>query len=161
MAVSANKINLSGLARKLVIDGLLDEAAAQEHFQKSLEKKTLFVSYLVENKLVESSALAMAASQEFGVPLLDIDSLELDMDIVKLVDGDIIKKHHALPIFKRSKRLYIAVSDPTNLQALDEIKFAVNMNTEAILIEEDKLAKVIAKTLEALVFRRYPVVTKP
>ena len=150
MAVSANKINLSGLARKLVIDGLLDEAAAQEHFQKSLEKKMLFVSYLVENKLVESSALAMAASQEFGVPLLDIDSLELDIDIVKLVDEAIIKKHHAMPIFKRGKRLYIAVSDPTNLQALDEIKFAVNMNTEAILIEEDKLAKVIEKTLEEL-----------
>ncbi|MFT5351359.1 MAG: type IV pilus assembly protein PilB, partial [Gammaproteobacteria bacterium] len=55
---------------------------------------------------------------------------------------------HALPIFKRGKRLYIALSDPTNLQALDEIKFAVGMNTEAILVEEDKLAKLIDKTLE-------------
>jgi type IV pilus assembly protein PilB len=72
------------------------------------------------------------------------------MDIVKLIKEDLIKKHHALPIFKRGKRLYIAVSDPTNLQALDEIKFAVSMNTEAILVEEDKLARLIDKTLEEM-----------
>lgn len=150
MAVSANKIHLSGLARKLVLDGLLDETSAQQHFQKALDAKKPFVSYLVENKLVASSDIALAASQEFGVPLLDIHALELDIDIVKLIKQDLIKKHHAIPIFKRAKRLYIAISDPTNLQALDEIKFAVGMNTEAILIEEDKLAKVIDKTLEEM-----------
>ena len=150
MAVSANKIHLSGLARKLVFDGLLEEAAAQDHFQKALKEKKPFVSYLVENKLVNSGAIALAASQEFGVPLLDIQSLELDMDTVKLVKEDLIKKHHALPIFKRGKRLYLGVSDPTNLQALDEIKFAVGMQTDAILIEEDKLSKTIEKVLEEL-----------
>jgi type IV pilus assembly protein PilB len=150
MAVSANKINLSGLARKLVVDGLLDQEAAQDHFQKSLKAKKPFVSYLVENKIVASSDIAVAAAQEFGVPLLDINALELDMDTVKLVKEDLIRKHHALPIFKRGKRLYVAVSDPTNLLALDEIKFAVSMNTEAILIEEDKLAKVIETTLEEM-----------
>ena len=150
MATPAKKINLSGLARKLVLDGLLEEAAAQEHFQGALKKKQPFVAYLVENDLVPSSEIALAASQEFGVPLLDIDSLELDIDFVKLIKEDLIKKHHALPIFKRGKRLYIALSDPTNLQALDEIKFAVGMNTEAILVEEDKLAKLIDKTLEEM-----------
>ncbi|MFT7458902.1 MAG: type IV pilus assembly protein PilB [Planctomycetota bacterium] len=148
MASPANKINLSGLARKLVLDGLLEEAAAQEHFQSALKKKQPFVAYLVENNLAPSNEIAIAASQEFGVPLLEIDSLELDLDVVKLIKDDLIKKHHALPIFKRGKRLYIALSDPTNLQALDEIKFAVGMNTEAILVEEDKLAKLIDKTLE-------------
>jgi len=150
MAVSANKIHLSGLARKLVFDGLLDENAAQDHFQKALKEKKPFVSYLVENKLVNSGAIALAASQEFGVPLLDIQCLDLDMDTVKLVKEDLIKKHHALPIFKRGKRLYLGVSDPTNLQALDEIKFAVGMQTDAILIEEDKLAKTIDKVLEEM-----------
>ena len=150
MAVSANKIHLSGLARKLVFDGLLEEAAAQDHFQKALKEKKPFVSYLVENKLVNSGAIALSASQEFGVPMLDIQSLELDMDTVKLVKEDLIKKHHALPIFKRGKRLYLGVSDPTNLQALDEIKFAVGMQTDAILIEEDKLSKTIEKVLEEL-----------
>jgi len=148
MAAPANKINLSGLARKLVLDGLLEAEAAQEHFRGALKKKQPFVAFLVENNLVPSSEIALAASQEFGVPLLEIDSLELDLDIVKLIKEDLIKKHHALPIFKRGKRLYIALSDPTNLQALDEIKFAVGMNTEAILVEEDKLARLIDKTLD-------------
>jgi len=150
MAVSANKIHLSGLARKLVLDGLLDEASAADHYQKALAKKQAFVPYLVENKLVASKDIALAASQEFGVPVLDINAMEIDIDIIKLVKDDLIRKHHSLPIFKRGKRLYIAVSDPTNLQALDEIKFATGTNTEAILVEEDKLAKIIDKSLEEM-----------
>ncbi len=150
MAASANKINLSGLARKLVLDGHIEAEAAQAHFQKALSKKQPFVPYLVENKVVPSSDIAVAASHEFGVPVLDINALELDIDIVKLVKEDLLKKHHALPIFKRGKRLYVAVSDPTNLQALDEIKFAVGANTEAILVEQDKLAKAIEKCLEEM-----------
>jgi type IV pilus assembly protein PilB len=149
MAATTSKIQLGGLARKLVMDGLLDEATAQQAFQSALREKTPFVSYLVTNKLAPSNKIALAASQEFGVPLLDINALELDPDITKLIKEDLIKKHHSLPIFKRGKRLNVAVSDPTNLQALDEIKFAVGMGTDAILVEEDKLAKAIDKALEA------------
>jgi len=150
MAVSANKIHLSGLARKLVLDGLLEEASAAEHYQKALGKKQAFVPYLVENKLVASKDIALAASQEFGVPVLDINAMDIDIEIIKLVKEDMIRKHHSLPVFKRGKRLYIAVSDPTNLQALDEIKFATGTNTEAILVEEDKLTKIIDKALEEM-----------
>ena len=149
MAVSP-KINLTGLARRLVLDSLIAEAAAQEHFQKALQKKQPFVAYLVENKIVPSAAIALSAAQEFGVPLLDINALELDTDIVKLVKEDLLKKHRILPIFKRGKRLYVAVSDPTNLQALDEIKFAAGINTEAILVEEDKLSKHLDKAIEEM-----------
>ncbi|MEJ2760524.1 MAG: ATPase, T2SS/T4P/T4SS family, partial [Gammaproteobacteria bacterium] len=148
MAVSANRIHLSGLARRLVLDGLLEESAAGEYHQKALRKKQPFVSYLVENKLAASNAIGLSAAQEFGVSLLDLNALELDIDIINMVREDLIRKHHALPIFKRGKRLNIALSDPTNLQALDEIKFATGTNTEAILVEEDKLAKAIDKALE-------------
>jgi type IV pilus assembly protein PilB len=148
MAVTANKINLSGLARKLVLDGLMEEEAAQEHFQKALKEKKQFVPYLVENKVIPSGDIAVAASSEFGVPVLDLDQFELDLDTVKLIKDDMIKKHHALPIFQRGKRLYIAVSDPTNLHAVDEIKFAVSMPTDMVLVEEDKLSRIIDKTLE-------------
>lgn len=150
MAVSATKIHLSGLARKLVLDGLIDEASAADHYQKALAKKQAFVPYLVENKLISSRDIAIAASQEFGVPVLDLSAMEFDIEVIKLVKNDLITKHHSLPIFKRGKRLYIAVSDPTNLQALDEIKFATQTNTEAILVEEDKLAKMIEKSLEEM-----------
>lgn len=149
MAVSTNKVNLSGLARKLVIDGLMDEAAAAQAFQDALKKKQPFVSHLVENRLAEPLAIAQAAAEEFGVPLFDINALEIDPDTTKLLKEELIRKHHALPLFKRGKRLFVAVSDPTNLQALDEIKFAVGMNTDAILVEENKLVSAIDKAVEA------------
>ena len=149
MAVSTKKIHLSGLARKLVLDGLIEEDKAQNAFEEALKKKKPFVSYIVEEKLVPSSSIALAAATEFGAPLVDIDLLEIDPDIIKLVKEDLIKKHHALPIFKRGKRLAVAVSDPTNIQALDEIKFATGLTTDAIIVEEDKLTKNIDKALEA------------
>ena len=148
MAVTTTKIHLSGLARKLVLDGLLEQEAAEKAHQDALKKKVPLVSYLVENDIVRGDKIALAASQEFGVPLLDIKSIEIDPDITKLVKEDLVQKHHALPIFKRGKRLYLAVSDPTNLLALDEIKFAVSMNTEAILVEENKLASAIESALD-------------
>ncbi len=148
MAVTTTNLHLSGLARKLVLDGLLEQEAAQNAHQDAIKKKMPLVSYLVENDIVPGDKIALSASQEFGVPLLDIKSIEIDSDITKLVKEDLIKKHHALPLFKRGKRLFLAVSDPTNLLALDEIKFAVSMNTEAVLVEEGKLAKAIETALE-------------
>lgn len=148
MAVTTNNVHLSGLARKLVLDGLIEQEAAQEAHQAAQKEKMPLVSYLVKNNIVSGQKIALAASQEFGVPLIDIQNVEIDPDVTKLVKEDLVQKHHALPIFKRGKRLYLAVSDPTNLLALDEIKFAVSMNTEAILVEEDKLAKAIESALD-------------
>ncbi len=149
MAVTTNNVHLGGLARKLVLDGLLEQEAAQEAHQAALKEKVPLVSYLVANNIVPGDKIALAASQEFGIPLIDIENVEIDPDVTKLVKEDLVKKHHSLPIFKRGKRLYLAVSDPTNLLALDEIKFAVSMNTEAILVEENKLAKAIDTALDA------------
>jgi len=149
MAVSNRKVNLSGIARKLVIDGLLDEEKAQQAFEEALKKKISFVSHIVSQNLVPSRTIAIAASTEFGFPLVDIDLLEIDPETIKLVNVNLIKKHHALPIFNRGKRLSIAISDPTNIQALDEMKFATGFTTYAIIVEEDKLAKNIEKVLEA------------
>ena len=150
MAVSTNRVPLSGLARKLVADGLLEEEAAGQAFQDALSNKVPFVKFLVENGLGESKNIAHVASQEFGVPMLDIDVVEIDPDIVKIVSQDLIQKHGALPLFKRGNRVFIGVSDPTNLQALDEIKFNIGGGTtEAVVVEWEKLSKALDKVLEA------------
>lgn len=149
MAVPGAKIHLGGLARRLVLDGLLTEDAARKHFDAALKNKKPFVSYLVEQKIMDSQAIALSASEEFGVPLFDINALSKDSIPSGIVTEKLIRKHHALPIFKRGNKLYVAVSDPTNLQALDEIKFQTRMSTEAILVEEDKLGKVIDTSMEA------------
>jgi type IV pilus assembly protein PilB len=149
MAVSSNRVPLSGLARKLVADGLLEEEAASQAFQDALSNKVPFVKFLVENGLGESKNIAHAAAHEFGVPIVDIDVLEMDPDIIKVVSQDLIQKHGALPLYKRGNRLFIGVSDPTNLQALDEIKFNIGGGTtEAVVVEWDKLSKAIDKAVE-------------
>jgi type IV pilus assembly protein PilB len=149
VAASPNRIHLTGLARKLVTDGVLEEPIAIQAFQAALSAKISFVKYLIDQKLSDSKTVAQAASQEFGVSLIDIESLEIDPDVVKLVSEELIIRHHALPIFRRGNRVFIAVSDPTNLQALDEIKFHLGANTEAVLVEENKLKVAIEKSLAA------------
>ena len=149
MASVGLKTQLSGLARKLVNDNLLSEADAEEASSEAAKQKISIVSYLVENNKIAANELAMIASQEFGVPVFDLSSMELDPEVTKLVSEKLIRTHHALPLFKRGNRLHIAVSDPTNLNALDEIKFHVGMTTEAILVLDDKLGKNIDKAMAA------------
>lgn len=141
---------MGGLARRLVADGLVSEDQAREYQQKALKSGTPFVSLLVEGKLVTSAKIAEAASIEFGAPLLDLSAIELDQSAVRTVNEKIIRKTHALPIYTRGKKMFVAVSDPTNLSALDEIKFATGNSTEAILVEEDKLNKAIEAALTAI-----------
>ncbi|MGH8540032.1 MAG: GspE/PulE family protein, partial [Stenotrophobium sp.] len=141
---------LGGLARRLVADGLIAEELARECQQKALKGGTPFVSLLVEGKLVAPIKIAEAASVEFGVPLMDINALQIDPQVIKDVNEKILRKSHALPIFIRGKKMYVAVADPTNLQALDDIKFATGNTTEPVLVEEDKLKKAIDAALSAL-----------
>jgi type IV pilus assembly protein PilB len=149
MATTNIRINLSGLARKLINDGLLTEEAALRATDGAQKEKLPFVTYLVNKKLIGAKDLAMAASHEFGVPVFDLDAMELDNDVTKLVDEKLIRAHHALPLFKRGNRMFVAVSDPTNLVALDEIRFHVSAHTEAVLVEEDKLTRTIDKAMAA------------
>ena len=132
---------LGGLARRLVKDGLLEEGKAREAQQAALKGRRPLVTHLVENKLVDSHALAIAASDEFGLPLFDIAALRPDPSLLEKVDAKLLEKHRALPIFSRGKRLFLAVSDPTNVEAVDEFKFNTGMPTEAVLCDETKLAR--------------------
>jgi type IV pilus assembly protein PilB len=149
MATEQTLINPAGLARRLVRDALLSERQAQAAHEESTRRRQPLVQYLVEQKLVESRRIAIAASQEFGVPLLDLDAMDtLDLPLA-LVDERLIRKHHALPLHRRGNRLFVGISDPTNDRALEEIRFNTGMSTAAILVEEDKLAKAIDRAMDA------------
>lgn len=143
-----NAIPLSGLARRLVKDALISEEVAQQAYQSASEEKIPFVSYLVENKLCDSLAISEAASTEFGAPLFDLTAFNMELIPTDLVDIKLILQHHALPLYRRGNRLFLAVSDPTNLRALDEIKFHTGINTDAILVDEAVLGDAINKFVE-------------
>ncbi|MGZ5026685.1 MAG: type IV-A pilus assembly ATPase PilB [Methylobacter sp.] len=149
MTTASTNLQFSGLTRCLIEKGLLTESDAQTHSQEAQKKQVPLIHYLVSNKLVSSKALASEASKEFGLPFFDLDAIDCRRLPVNLVNEKLIRKCHALPLFARGKTLFVAVSDPTDFRALDDIKFHSRLNPEAILVEEDKLSKAIEIALEA------------
>jgi type IV pilus assembly protein PilB len=148
LALGAARTGLGGLPQRLVQDGLIEEAAMLEAVNLARERKSSVVTQLVASGAANARDIAIAASTEFGVPLFDLDAVNLDMDSVRLVSDKLLAKHRVLPIFRRGKRLFLAVADPTNLHAIDEVKFATSLGIEAIVVEDDKLQAAIDKALE-------------
>jgi type IV pilus assembly protein PilB len=138
-------VALTGLAKQLVLAELLNEKNAQHAYLQAKREKISLVSYLVTNKLVNSLVLAEIASEQFGVPFFDLNSLEKDSQPQGLVSEKLIRQHHALPLWRRGNKLFVGVSDPTNHQAITDIQFSTGLNTEAILVEDDKLTNSIEK----------------
>jgi type IV pilus assembly protein PilB len=150
MAVSAAQGTLSGLPRRLVQDGIVSEDDLSTALGEAKQSGNGLVPVLVARKFGDPREIAVGAAHEFGVPLLDLDAVELDLDIVRLVSEKLLSKHRVLPLLQRGKRLYIAVGDPTNLHALDEIKFQTNLRVEPVVAEQDKLEDRVARAIEAV-----------
>jgi len=147
VAASANLVGITGIARRLVLDGALTEPDARKAMADAQGAKQGVAQFLLEKKLVTAAQIAAANSIEFGIPLLDASALDLSQAPVKLVKEEMITKHQALPLFKRGGRLFVGISDPTQTHALDEIKFHANCSVEAILVDEDQLRRVIEVAL--------------
>jgi type IV pilus assembly protein PilB len=143
-------ISLSGLAKRLVTDGLLSEAQAEESLRLARRDKIPFVTHLVKNQVADARRIALAASQEFGAPLLDLSAFDLTNCPRDLVDPKLLRKHRMLPLFKRANRLYLAASDPTNITAFDELKFHTGLSTDVILVDENQLSPAIDQLIDMI-----------
>ena len=150
MAATASQTNLAGLPRRLVQDGIVAEEALLEATEKAKKDKLPLVAYLVNEEIAEARAIAVAASHEFGVPLLDLDAVDIDLEVVRAVDQKLINKHRVLPLVRRGQRLFLGISDPTNLQAIDDIKFQTSLRIDPVVVEQDKLEERITKAIEAV-----------
>lgn len=150
MATVPTDIQFSGFTKYLILEGLLAENEAKIHSQEAQKKNIPLLGYLVANNLVDSTVVATKASNEYGVPFFDLDAIDLHSLPINLINEKLIRKHGALPLFIRGKTIFIALSDPTNLLALDEIKFQSRFHPETILVEENKLVKAIDNALETL-----------
>ena len=147
-ATSGNRAGLSGLPQRLVQDGVITEDAAVLALQAAREKKSHFVTQLVGAGAAKPRDIAIAAATEFGVPLFDLDALPIDLEVTRLVTDKLLAKHRCLPMFRRGKRLFLGVADPTDLHAIDEIKFQTGMGVDAVVVEDDKLQKLVDKAIE-------------
>ena len=143
MATATTEFHFSGLAKCLVQEGVLEEKAAKTHIQEAQKNKISLISYLVSNKLVDSRVIASHASIEFGIPFFDLDAIDPRSLPVNLINEKLIRKFNALPLLKRGKTLFVGISDPTHTHGLDDIKFQSMLNLETVLVEENKLLKII------------------
>ena len=150
MAATASQTNLAGLPRRLVQDGIISEEQLHKASAAARKQKVPLVAYIVNEDLADSRAIAVAASHEFGVPLLDLDAIEIDIDVIRAVDQKLINKHRVLPLVKRGHRIFLGISDPTNLQAIDDIKFQTSLRIDPVVVEQDKLEDRITKAIEAV-----------
>lgn len=141
-------ITLSGLAKRLVEQGLIQEEKAQQAVLTAQKEQVALIAHLLQSKAMPPAAIAMVVAQEFGESLFDLDVLDPDALPQISIDEKLIRKHNVLPIFKRGNRLFLAVSDPSRLDAVDAIRFNSGLNIETVVVEENKLLKLIDKVLE-------------
>ena len=147
-ALGGMRTGLGGLPQRLVQDGVVEEAPMLEALNTARERNVPLVTQLVESGAAQARDIAVAASNEFGVPLLDLDAMTLDMDTVRLVNDKLLAKHRVLPLYRRGKKLFLGVADPTHLHAIDEIKFQTSLSIEVVVVDEDKLQTAIDKAIE-------------
>ncbi|MEO8675430.1 MAG: type IV-A pilus assembly ATPase PilB [Casimicrobiaceae bacterium] len=141
--------NLSGLARALAQHGLMTEFDAEALQTQAQQANVSFVEQLLQGKRMSATQLAVFGSRAFGVPLMDLGAFDLDQIHKDLVDLKMAQSRRVLPLHKRGNRLYVATSDPANLQALEEVRFKTNLVVEPVVVEDDKLAQAIGKLVEA------------
>src|ERR1700687_497501 len=150
MATKAATQNISGLARAMVQHGLLSEYDAETLQGQAQTANVGFVEQMLLSKRMNAAQVAVFASRTFGAPLFDLSGFDLEQINKDLVDARIAVTRRILPLCKRGNRLFVAVSDPANMQALDEVRFKTNLVPDPVVVEDDKLGNAIAKVIETL-----------
>ena len=148
MTTDVPQTRLFGLARPLAQQGVLSEAMARRAQEDAAHKDIPFIRYLIQNEIASAGDIAQAASRDFGLPLIDLDALEIDGVMMDEIGRSIMEKHRVLPLFGRESRLFVALSDPTDPAPLDEIKLQTGLRVEILLAEEGKLDKAIRKAVQ-------------
>ena len=138
-------VNLTGLAKQLVTAALLDEKATLAAQSQAQRNKISLVTYLVQNKLANSRDLLEVVAEQFGATFLDLNSIDKEQQPKDLISEKLIRQHRCLPLYRRGNKLFIAVSDPTNHQAVTDVQFSTGLTTESVLVEDNKLGEAIEK----------------
>jgi type IV pilus assembly protein PilB len=145
----SNTPPLTGLVRQLVAAELLDEKTAALAQAQAQRNQIPLIAYLVQNKIASSRSILEVASDQFGLPYFDLNTLDKENQPRDAITEKLCRQHRVLPLYKRSNKLYVAISDPTNHQAITDVQFSTGLSTEAILVEDDKLGDAIEKLFDS------------
>lgn len=140
---------LNGLLRRLMVNRQLSQTQAVETQIKSNESGNSLVQALLENEFVPPNKIAEAAAQEYGFPLIDLSVIDAEHLPKELMKEELLSENRAVPLIRRPNRLYVAISDPMNLGALDDLKFSTGLTAEPVIAADDLLQALITTLLEA------------
>lgn len=149
MASAISQPKLSGIARTLIQEKLLSEDEARAIEQQAHSSKTPFITQVIQNKKISALAIAESAAKAFGLPYFNLDAFNPDYLPAKKIDIKLMQTNRVLALFTRSNLLFVAISDPTNIHALDSVQFQMGMNVSPIVVEDDKLGRLIEKAVES------------
>lgn len=145
MTTTTNSIPLAGLARALIAAGKLSMAVGEELSQKALASKSSFAAQLVASGALSAADLAHHVSGIFGIPLVDVQALDVERIPAGLLDSKLCASYKVLPLAKRGNRLVVATADPTNKEAAEKIKFTAQLGVDWLIAEHDKLIALVDK----------------
>ncbi|WP_410499330.1 type IV-A pilus assembly ATPase PilB [Chitinibacter sp. S2-10] len=140
---------ISGLARLLVQHGRLSESDAEALHLAANSNKTTFIEQLTQSKKLSPREVAEFSAQTFGYPLLDLDQIDSNYLPQNVLDNNVMRLQRLVPLFKRGTKLFIGLSDITNLEAVEKVRFQTNSQVEPIIVEDNKLVILLNKTIEA------------
>lgn len=147
--MNTTTVKLTGLPRRFIADGLLDEATVIEAVQSAAKENVSFVPYLADKNILTPEVIAHAASHDFGVPLLDLNAFDTSLMPTDMVTEKLLNTYHAMPLYYHGKHLYVAIADPTDMQALNDIQFNSGVPAYPVIVEINKLRELISNFLEA------------
>ncbi|CAN5421453.1 type IV-A pilus assembly ATPase PilB [soil metagenome] len=136
---------MSGLARALMQAGRLSPQQVEALNKQASVEKIAFIDVLLNTKSIEARALATFCSETFGYPILDFSVFNLATAPEKIIDPKLMQSQRVIALAKRGNKISVAISDPTNTQALDQIKFQTEMTVEPVIVEHPVLLKLIEK----------------
>ncbi len=142
-----NDERLQGITLLLAQEGILEQQAALDYQQLAFEKKTTILQYLVEEDIVPARVMGSSISQSFGLPLLNLDCMDLESIPISLVNEKLIRRHRLIPLFSRGTQLFVATDDPSKQASLKEIQFHTGLQVYPIVVETDKLTALIDSLL--------------
>ena len=149
MAATASTIKVSGLARLLVQENLLSEAEANTIQTQSNMVKAPFITQVIASKKVSAEKIAEVSSKSFGFPYFNLDVFNADYLPAKSIDLKLMQSNRVIGLQNHNNTLFVAISDPTNLHALDSVQFQMGMTLSPVVVEDDKLGRWIDKIVES------------
>jgi len=147
--MAAQPTHFSALGRALVQQGRLIQADANAIQSEASKAGITFISQLVASKKLSAKEVSLFAAQTFGYPLLDLNAVDTDNLPLTLIDSKIVANHRVVALGKRGNRVFVAMSDPSNEQVLQEVKFATGMTMEPVVVEDDKLTMIVRKLTDS------------